>query len=572
MKKIIGRECKFVQHLPAVQSPNPKVQRDDTHVVKEVIHYSDGSLESKLRIVSNYKRPFWITKPHLRNHSDKKESEDLKRVTKYYSTESALGTTVASRLGGKYVGTTELRRVRDSPYLYGIDVSAKTYIKHTYREKYPNCVSDYRVAFYDTEVDTEKDELIIVSLVLDDNVIIYINKDFILNKGYGSKLDDRLKSNVKKAVIKKFMDNVEKTDLTKPIIDNLVIDTVFVENDLACITESFKYLHNNDPDLVSIWNINYDIPKILATLKRYGIPPEDVFSDPSLPENLRYFNYKVGISSKKTDSGKSSPKAFQDQWHTIFSPSKFWWIDGMCTYNFIRVGGKTVSGGFGLDNVLKHVLKGKIGKLKVEDEVSAKLSGVDWHKYMVKNLPISYLAYAAWDVVGMKVLDSHTRDLINVMPMLSMDSGFEIFNSGPKRLVDALHFFYLDRGRVIGCKAARVVDSANLGLSDWIALMPSHRIKERGKSIFGHDSNQSYIRRYVCDSDQAAGYPSNTIFANVSIDTTIRELLSIEGYTLDEFRTSIIDLFFGPINSIEFCTDMLKLPTLMEINKKILDK
>ena len=65
---------------------------------------------------------------------------------------------------------------------------------------------------------------------------------------------------------------------------------------------------------------------------------------------------------------------------------------------------------------------------------------------------------------------------------------------------------------------------------------------------------------------QVSGYPSNGQLANVSKDTTIRELLSVEGIEKEEFKKQNINLFFGPVNHVEYCTTMFNFPTVYNID------
>ena len=97
---VIGHECKFVFHVPKIEEDKDKriSGRPDIHVIKEIIHYEDGKREKKLRIVENFQRPFWITKPHYQNHKDKKECELIDRTNVFYSSQSDLGKNVAIRL------------------------------------------------------------------------------------------------------------------------------------------------------------------------------------------------------------------------------------------------------------------------------------------------------------------------------------------------------------------------------------------------------------------------------------------------------------------------------------------
>ena len=93
-KKIKTIEPKVIHHIPAEENV-----RDDIHVVKELITYEDGTTKRNLRMITNYKRPFWVTKEHYRNHKQKKESEELKKLNEYYCTQSDLAKETGMRLG-----------------------------------------------------------------------------------------------------------------------------------------------------------------------------------------------------------------------------------------------------------------------------------------------------------------------------------------------------------------------------------------------------------------------------------------------------------------------------------------
>lgn len=53
--------------------------------------------------------------------------------------------------------------------------------------------------------------------------------------------------------------------------------------------------------------------------------------------------------------------------------------------------------------------------------------------------------------------------------------------------------------------------------------------------------------------------------ANVSKDTTARQVLEIMGIEKEEFKLQNINLMFGKVNAIEYCTTMFNFPTPLEI-------
>lgn len=64
---------------------------------------------------------------------------------------------------------------------------------------------------------------------------------------------------------------------------------------------------------------------------------------------------------------------------------------------------------------------------------------------------------------------------------------------------------------------------------------------------------------------QVSGYPSNTQAANVSKETTSKEIIEVGNVDKDVFKEENINLLFGPVNSGEYCTNMLNFPKLVEI-------
>ena len=126
-KEVIKRECKFAFHIPIADTPY-----QDVHLVKESLYYDDGSKEPNLRFIKNFKRPFWVTKPQFQNHKEKKEYEELDKLTRIECTESKLRYRVAEVLNKR--GTKDyLKQLLNSPYIYGADIPSESLIKESYK-------------------------------------------------------------------------------------------------------------------------------------------------------------------------------------------------------------------------------------------------------------------------------------------------------------------------------------------------------------------------------------------------------------------------------------------------------
>ena len=556
MAKIVSRECRFVYHRPA------SAYNKDTHIVKELLHYSDGTKKKNLRLIENFKRPFWTTKEHYRNHKQKKESEDTDKLLEGKATQSDLGRAIAVKLGSMYNGVKDLYSIKSSPYVYGIDVNSRTYIKYLYQKQYPDVSTPYEVCVLDIEVDTIKNELVIISIAMNDKIHTIITKDYLKQKFTTKDNTDAIQKDVTEKLEYLYGKYVPKTDLSQSIKRSYSV----VDDDLTAVLETMSKLHVWNPDIVAVWNINYDMEYILDILDKNHIDPKEVMCDPDLPKELRYFKFTPG-RDKTAKGGGINP---EERWPIVDCPANFYWIDAMCAHRYIRVGGKAMSGGYSLDNILNHELGSDFKKLKFKDDAEgiSKVS-IEWHQHMVANKPLEYITYNQWDVMSILELDSKTKDLHTVMPMLAGLSNFDVFNSGPKRIVDALHFYYLENDRVLSVKDPKAGDDKLLGLSNWIVLLPSCRISERGGDILKGGGVDTNIRMFVADSDQVSGYPSNTQAANVSIDTTAKELKSIDGIGIDTFREQNINMLFGKINSLDYGTEMFNLPTMYEIAKLI---
>ena len=163
-------------------------------------------------------------------------------------------------------------------------------------------------------------------------------------------------------------------------------------------------------------------------------------------------------------------------------------------------------------------------------------------------------------------LDNKTLDLKVSISALAGDSPYEIFNSGPRKIVNALHFYYLDNKKVLGVRPPVTEEVEHAGLGGWINILEASYIKDSyGNRLIEDNNLTSNIKTYVFDLDAVSSYPSDTIAANVSKDTTRKELLSIDGMELEDYRLKNINIFFGNVNSIDYCTSMFNFPTIEEI-------
>lgn len=546
-KTYTGRECRFAVFV------NPKNDSNDYHMVKEVIHYSDGTQEPSIKIIENYKRSFYITKAGQRNHKDKKEWEYIEKLTEFRTTQSKLVRNAAKALGEEYKAMMGLRELSNSPYLYGSDILSTALIKNDYIQKHPDLNTPYSICALDVETDVvnNTDQIILTTIVFKDQIVCVATKDYVLGD---IKFIEQVEAKVNK-YIKEYIDK-----------RNYKLTILIEKNEMEMLFKIFSYLHEWKPDLLSIWNINYDIKKIIEACERYGVNPTELFSDPSVPEHIRYFRYKEGPNQKKKADGTITSISPSDQWHTVFSTSSFYVIDAMCVYRLVRLA-RPIEQSYSLDNILNKELG--IRKLKFEEADAH--TGLKWHAFMQTKYKHEYAVYNIFDVLSMMELEYKTTDLSVALPVFAGTTDFSKFNSQPRKIVDELHFRCLKNGRVIGTTGSDTVtdiDLKTLPLTDWIVTLQANLMSNNGIKCIDEDPTiVTSIYPLSADIDISSAYPTNTCVFNVSKETTKRELITVKGLHKDSFSLLNINALSGAVNAVDYCTQMFKFPSLAELEK-----
>jgi hypothetical protein len=557
--KPTGYECKFATYVEAQDG-----SENDLLVVKEYAHMPDGTTVPNLRLIHNYKRPFWVTRPGNRNHEDKKEWEDLNKLQKFESTQVALGKNIARALGRAPTAKGDLRMLMRNQYLYGCDISTPTLAKRRYMDQWPTAISHNLVAALDSETDMIRghEEIIMLSLTQRDKIKLVVVEEFM--EGVADPIGSI------HAAFEKYLGDAS-SDLGDLIRKrNLKLDVELVKNAGECAHRIIQTAHEWQPDIISIWNINFDLPKMIKALEKYGFDLAATFSDPRVPDPFKYFKYKEGKAQKVTASGKSMALHPAEQWHTVFTPASFYFLDSMCVYLKLRIAkGKEAS--YSLDYILnKHL---GIRKLKFKE--ADHLQGPNWHVFMQKNYKAEYCIYNIFDSISLEMLDEKITDLRQMISSMCEHSEFHRFPSQPRRTCDDLHFFALENGKVAATTSDKMEDELDqfvVPLTDWIVTLPSHMVFDDGLKVIEELPKVSTLMRaHVADLDVEGTYPNVEIIANISKETTSKELSQIRGVELPVQRAIGIHLSGGHVNAVEICQNVYKAPsfdTMLEAFRK----
>ena len=435
-KQIAKRETRFAWHLPKTD------YRDDYRYVKELVTYTDGSTEPRTYFLKDYERNVYVTASAYRNHKDKKEYEDKDKLISRKTTESDLARTTAGLLGKIHLAN-NVNAIKEEPYVYGYDIPSTSFIKYTSLKSNEFVQSAYSVAVLDIETDPKTNIPIMITITYKGKAHCSVIKSFL------NRVNDPYRK-VKEA-IGIYLPKYKDIDYTLDICDDIV----------EGLKTTFKVANKWAPDFLAVWNVDFDMTRILETLKARNINPVDVICDQSVPRNLRVCRYKRGMTKKVTASGVVKPVNPSLQWHTLICTSTFYVIDAMCVYRQLRMA-KAEEPSYSLDAILNK----ELGSRKLKFEQADKYQGLDWHLFMQANYPVEYIVYNLYDCLGVEELDLKTKDLSNSMPSFAGITDFMKFNSQARKLTDALFLFGIEKGRVIGTAAPPVSEDINEELID----------------------------------------------------------------------------------------------------------
>lgn len=542
----------------------------DAVTVKEKLILKDGSVIDNLRVFVDYERPFWITKPEFRNHKQKKERELISKLTEFRSNERMLVENIKRALGNFYLGNT-IRDVCNNPYIYGTDVPIESLIKKDYEVSRKTDRSfSFSYGTYDIETytadETYKDQPIMATTVTNKVIQTTVHSHFV--RQFGDRAIPLIQN--------KF--NELLGHIVKDMNLDLQIEIVPDPGQVA--KRSIEKIHETDVDIIGIWNMDFDIPRVIDTLVYYGHSVEDVFSDPRIPREFTKFEYTRGPTIKKTEAGKMTPISPHERWNIASFPAKWTVLDAMCVYYRLRRVGGNESGGYGLDAVLTRNIN--MGKLKFTE--ADKYIKLAWHNFMQTNYPIEYIIYNIFDSLGMLLLENKTKDIQVNFPLLCSYTPFRTSSSNPKKFCDELHFDLLDNKddegqSVLGSTGRQMTTEEDEKVVDrrgWVMTLQASMMERKGVNpitdIPGLKSN-FYI--HVSDLDLEGTYPNEQVAFNLSKETTRYEVLSIEGVDWENRRRYGVQLNAGEANAGSLCPAFFKLPTypdLLDMFNKSLEK
>lgn len=565
-KEIVKKEVRFAWHLPRND------YRPDLHYVREDITYKDGTQEPNCYFAEDFERPVYVTKENFRNHYDKKEFEYRDKLNRQMTTQSDMERVVRGMLGHKENERVK-GEVKNSPYVYAYDVTSTSLIKYTTLKKNDFIQSPYSVAAFDIETNPDTQEILLSTVAFKNKVHTSILRKFVKN------IAD-VEGRIRKAIAHYLPDYV-----------GLEYSFGVYDSEVDLLKDNFRVINKWKPAFLAIWNMDFDIPKILERLKHYNVNPTDVLCDQAIPRPYRMCRYKQGQKKKVTASGVVKPINPSLQWHTLIVTAPYYVIDAMCVYRQLRMAGQEETS-YALDAILKK--EGIGGKLKFEPANG--YSGIKWHLFLQENYPIEYIVYNIYDCLGMLELDKKIKDLSSTLPSFAGITDFQKFSSQVRKISDAVFLFGLEKNRIIGTVPKiekteeelvdvpdEVLDNngddeeedtedkpnkyKTLDLKGWIQLLPQNLLLHEGLQCLEEYPNAvTNLRGLTCDLDATSSYPSCTLVGNVSKETCVNELIRIDGIDEETFREQNLSICLGNANILEYFSVMFGMPSMSEID------
>jgi hypothetical protein len=549
--KLIDTECKFI-----VYGKDQSDKTVDYHYVKELQHFDDGTTKSVFKALKNLKRPFYITKKGMQNHKEKKDFEKISNVDKFECTQSDLIYSIAKQLGQPYFRGS-LRDICSSPYVYMADLDSCSYFKKTLYQDRMNSkdlFTPYKIAVFDVETNVlSEDEEIIMASVTCGDTVYHAVCDYVL------KSPKTYEQDIVSAM------NKHSPDLVKT--RNLKFHIKVVSTPVQVLQFVINGAHEIRPDILTGWNLDFDIGKAIQACENENYPIEYIFSHPTLPKSQKFFKYVKSPEHKVTASGKSQPIMNYDRWHWVHTPATFMIIDFMQAYKRNRIGSPELPR-YSLEAILEHEEIG-VSKLKIKEAEAYK--GLDWHIFMQRNFIIDYGAYNIIDCIAPEMLDEKTVDLSIKLPTLLEFSHPSIYHKQPRHASNLITFDALEDGYVFATAGNqkdefdKYIDSR----SGWITAQPTLALLDEGLECTEIEGLKTRLFVACLDSDVSGAYPSNQIVGNVAVITTAVEFVDYPGLNISKpmCRQFTLDTLCGQVNHITTMNKMCKLPTLSSISE-----
>lgn len=548
---VVVHTCSFLTNKQNITKPIPNFYNNDVKTLTEVVKLTlqnNVTGEVKSKYIENPMRSFYIAKPQFRDpnspyyYNYKKENESLDNLDEYKCINKNLPTEIMKALGESTFGYRglSLKQACNSPYVYGADIPQEVIFKHAINSKVTHGLSKINTGFLDLETSvlpTSKNKVIISSFI-DNNYNLYITvlKDFLPKDWTEEDITSHVKERLKNVILD----------------HGLKITIDYFKTETEVILHSLKQVHESNICMCGIWNIDFDIPRIIERLQFLGVDVNMAFNSPKTPKKYRFFQYL---------KDHAQVAHITDKWHVAVTGSNVFFYDSMCLYSRERK----------IKGRKKNYQLGYISS--IETDLTKLSFGKEKGHYEMQNDPNNfpdYIAYGGLDPSLLRIMESKNNDTVALISGLNY-SRVQDYARATVCLRDDLFAYYKKINRINGS-----VGTADAMMTKWDKYIPAVGGNVLDPSLcFGTGLKclreaptiVTNISRAVCDIDVSSMYPNLNITFNISKKTKLSTCIYIvdenkKNYDLVQFFSHIVS---PHENAVRICNEYFNLPDYIQM-------
>lgn len=454
------------------------------------------------------------------------------------------------------------------PRSFAADMNILNYTRSRFAEIYKNPVIPIDIFFFDIEsdiIDSISDNVTIGECPVNAITGYYSKTNTLYNFVLRNKrnkqiqeLEDDMKKDFKKykEKVRSFIeyDLGSKEKVNKYKLDNVELSVGFFDDELSLILEFFKLVHSLSPDIVTAYNISYDLPSLIERLKANGVDPRDVICDQDIPPQYRFCEY---ILDEKNLNNLEERGDFAN----ISARSTY--LDQMITYASRRKGQSAIE-----SNKLDYVGTLECGVRKLDyHEITTDIGKLPYLNFYI------FWLYNIIDVVVQVCIEAQTDDLKYVFNnVIEMNTPFQkIFRQTNYLGTKAVEFYKHHEGVIIGNNINRFGKKpeekfSGAFVADPTKISDKNKVRINGQPIYKYNNGNDFdYKRLYPSLMQEFNMATNTQVGKIFIDNPPYkdpEYLKLSpGGTFTENLASY--------NYIEFCHRWLGMMDVEEILQEI---
>lgn len=399
------------------------------------------------------------------------------------------------------------------------------------------------------------------------------------------KFEEKLKMLIKDNIINIFSGNDSVSEKTKndirnillPAVDKLKLNLTFTNSEKSLIRDISKHMFDNvNPDILYIYNAQYDLTQMKLRCEMLGLNYEKLFKYKDLPESIDFRN---------TDRNGWQTPDKRTHTYCMNNPTKI--LDQMLLYYQLRRS-KTFSK-YSLDATAEREIG--TAKLKYPKNI------VDFGDRVYYDAEL-FIMYNIIDVLLMIFLDMVTYDTFTIMyKRFNMITEWERIGKPMPRTTNAMDYYSHLQGYVTAAEINSILINLNdetlerltkknpnqsRVISDLRKAYANTQIKDKSKrdkkfvvpggevsspnkispeiknnELFGNLNINNYNKQGLCaDDDAEAMYPNNTVANNASKATLCGKIAKIndieEPDLAQKVAMSIINKNYSSMGSMLF--------------------